>query len=76
MFRIGRIIFLEIAILLKAIYSFHVIPIKFPMLFFTKIDKSILILIWKQKRPKIATVILNKRILLKVSQHLVSKYEP
>jgi hypothetical protein len=46
--RINRAI---VAILLKAIYMLSTVPIKIPMIFITKIEKSTLKFIWKHKTP-------------------------
>jgi hypothetical protein len=46
---IGRINLVKIAILPKAIYRFHKIPVKIPTQFYKDMERAIIKFIWKDK---------------------------
>ena len=47
----GTINIVKVSVISKAIYRLDIIPIKFPMAFFTELEQKILRFVWKHRRP-------------------------
>ena len=69
---IGRINFIKMDILPKAMYRFNEIPIKVPMTYFTDIEQTFQKLIWNHKWPQRGAAFLRKKTKQEGSQYLIS----
>ena len=50
--RIGRINIVKMSILPKATYRFSASPVRLPVVFFMKLEQTILQFVWKHKKPQ------------------------
>ena len=57
---IGKNNIIKMAILPKAICRFTTIPLKIPKQFFTDLERTILNLIWRNKKPRVFKITLYK----------------
>ena len=58
---VGRINIVKMTILPNSIYRFNVIPIKFPIAFFTELEQKFFTIHMETQRPQIAKAVLRKK---------------